>query len=70
MYDILEAKLKIFCELCCKTDIQPYNYHEAFSTMLKGKAHQFYYDHLTELSLNFNDMVKRIKAFFYTAENH
>jgi len=70
MYDILEAKLKIFRELCRKTDIQPHNYHEAFSTMLKGKAHQFYYDHLTERGLNFDDMIKRTKAFFHTAENH
>jgi hypothetical protein len=39
MYDILDAKLKIFRDLCRKADVQPNHYHEAFSTMLKGRAH-------------------------------
>ena len=38
-YDILDAKLKIFRETCRKADIQPYQYQEAFSTMLKGFFH-------------------------------
>src|SRR4051794_31349573 len=37
MYDILDTKLKIFREMCCKANVQPYYYHEAFSTMLKGR---------------------------------
>ena len=69
-YDILDAKLKIFREMCRKADIQPYQYHEAFSTMLKGRAHQFYYDHLAERGFNFDEMIRRTKGFFHTTENH
>ena len=68
-YDILDAKLKIFRELCRKADIQPDYYHEAFSTMLKGRAHQFYYDHLAERNFDFDEMIRRVKAFFHTTEN-
>ena len=69
-YDILDAKLKVFHEMYCKADIYPHHYHEAFSIMLKGRAHQFYYDHLAERNLNFDDMVHRTKVFFHTTENH
>lgn len=37
--------------------------------MLKGRAHQFYYDHLAERNLSFDDMIRRTKDFFHTAEN-
>jgi hypothetical protein len=70
MYDILDAKLKIFREMCRKADVQPYHYHEAFSTMLKGRAHQFYYDHLTERGFGFDEMIRRTRDFFHTTENH
>jgi hypothetical protein len=70
MYDILDAKLKIFREMCRMADIQPGHYHEAFPIMLKGRAHQFYYDHLAERNFGFEDMIKRTKSFFHTAENH
>jgi len=69
MYDILDAKLKIFCEMCRMVNIQPYNYHEAFPLMLKGRAHQFYYDHLAERNFSFDDMIQRTKNFFHTVEN-
>jgi hypothetical protein len=70
MYDILDAKLKIFHEMCRKADVQPYHYHEAFSTMLKGRAHQFYYDHLSERGFGFDEMICRTKDFFHMMENH
>ena len=69
-YDILDAKLKIFRETCRKAGIQPYQYHEAFSTMLKGRAHQFYYNHLAERGFDFDTMIQRTKGFFRTTENH
>ena len=70
MYGILNTKLKIFHKMYCKADIEPCHYHKTFSTMLKGRAHQFYYDHLTEHGFNFNKMIYHIKDFFHTIENH
>jgi hypothetical protein len=70
MYDILDAKLKIFRDLCRKAYVQPHHYHEAYSTMLRDRAHQFYYDHLAERGFSFEDMIRRTRDFFHTTENH
>jgi hypothetical protein len=70
MYDVLGAKLKIFNEKCRRSGIQPHQYHEAFSTMLKGRALQFYYNHLAERGMKIDEMIGRTKAFFHTTENH
>jgi hypothetical protein len=43
MYDILDAKLKIFHKMCRMADIQPDHYYEVFPIILKGRTHQFYW---------------------------
>ena len=69
LYDILDSKIKIFRDLCNKAGVPPHLYHEAYSTMLKDRAEQFYYDHLAERDLQFEEMVTRTKEFFHTVEN-
>ncbi|KAI1798510.1 putative transposase [Daldinia bambusicola] len=68
-YDILDDKIKVFMDLCRKAGVEESQYHEAFSTMLKGRALQYYYDHLSMKGLNFQEMVTRTKNFFHTVEN-
>lgn len=71
LYDILDAKLKIFRDLCTKAGVPQGLYPQAYSTMLKGRAQQFYYDHIAESdpNLTFDEMVSQTKAFFHTSEN-
>jgi hypothetical protein len=69
LYDILDAKIKIFRDLCNKAGVLPNLYHDAYSTMLKDRAEQFYYDHLAERNLRFDEMVRQTKEFFHTVEN-
>src|SRR5437763_11100955 len=41
----------------------------AFSTMLKGRASNFYYDKLFSREYNFNTLVSMTRAHFETEEN-
>jgi hypothetical protein len=45
-YNVLNTKLRVFYDLCDKAGIGPEYYHAAYNTMLKGKAQDFYYQHL------------------------
>ena len=57
LYDILDAKLQIFQDCCNKVGIQRYQYHHAFSVMLKGRAATFYYDHIAGKRHDFDIML-------------
>jgi hypothetical protein len=46
LYDILNSKLRIFYDCCQKVGLEPDQYHNAYSVMLKGRASTFYYDRL------------------------
>jgi hypothetical protein len=46
-YDMLNTKLWIFYDLYNKAGIGPGYYHAAYNIMLKGKAQDFYYQHLS-----------------------
>jgi hypothetical protein len=69
-YDVFDAKLKIFYDLCDKAGIGPGYYHSAYGTMLKGKAQDFYYQHLFRQQLTYEEMVTKTRAYFHTPENH
>lgn len=69
LYDILGAKLQIFQDCCNKVGIQPYQYHHAFSVMLKGRAATFYYDHIAGKRHDFDTMLRLTKTQFETDEN-
>jgi hypothetical protein len=57
LYDILRAKLQVFQDCCNKIRIQYYQYHHAFSVMLKGCMAIFYYNYITGKYYNFNTML-------------
>jgi hypothetical protein len=69
-YDVLNAKLKVFYELCYKAGVIPENYNMAYGTMFKGKAQDFYYQHLSSQNLTFEKMVEKTREYFHTTENH
>jgi hypothetical protein len=69
-YDVLNAKLKVFYELCYKAGVIPENYNMAYGTMCKGKAQDFYYQNLSSQNLTFEKMVQKTRKYFHTTENH
>ena len=69
LYDSLDTKLKIFYDLCRIAGVSPDLYHDAYPTMLKGRARQFYYDHLAGRQITFKQMIEKTEGFFHTAES-
>lgn len=70
LYDVLNLKLKIFYDLCEKAGVASNRYHIALDTMLSGRAQTFYYEHLSRQGYTFEEMIGKMKAYFYTPENH
>ncbi|POS82395.1 hypothetical protein EPUL_006494, partial [Erysiphe pulchra] len=70
--DSLDLKLHIFYELCRKAGVSPTQegWSEAFSTMLKGDARDFYYDNISGRGFSFETMVNMTRQHFETAERH
>ena len=74
-YDVLNHKLVIFRELCAKVGILPDQYDRqrlAVSTMLSGKASQYYYNSIAPLgnSVTFDGVIQRLGDYFHTSENY
>ncbi|KAI0997435.1 hypothetical protein K3495_g10751 [Podosphaera aphanis] len=69
-YDVLDSKLRIFYDLCDKVGVTPDLYSVAYSTMLKEKAQDFYYQHLARQNFSFEVMVNKTRAYFHTPENY
>ena len=68
LFDVLNSKLVIFYDTCRKVGIGPGQYHDAYSLMLRGRASNFYYDHLASKGLTFAEMETRTRSFFETEE--
>lgn len=66
--DVLDEKLCIFYEHCKKAGVQPSEYKDAFSTMLKGEALSYYYDTLIARSYGFKVMTQLLRGHFETPE--
>ncbi|KAI0992517.1 hypothetical protein K3495_g15668, partial [Podosphaera aphanis] len=66
LYDSLDTKLKIFQDCCTKVGIHETQYHHAFSTMLKGRAIDFYYETIALENFTFLQMVTLTKNHFET----
>ncbi|KAI1003158.1 hypothetical protein K3495_g5047 [Podosphaera aphanis] len=66
LYDSLDTKLKIFQDYCTKVGIHETQYHHAFSTMLKGRAIDFYYETIALENFTFLQMVTLTKNHFET----
>ncbi|KAI0994048.1 hypothetical protein K3495_g14135, partial [Podosphaera aphanis] len=69
LYDILDSKIAIFFDYCGKVGLHKEQYHNAFSSMLRDRARQFYYDQLANKGYNFDQMIALTKAHFETEEN-
>jgi hypothetical protein len=69
-YDVFDAKLKIFYDLCDKAGIGPGYYHSAYGTMLKSKTQDFYYQYLSRQQLTYEEIVTKTRAYFHTPKNH
>jgi hypothetical protein len=68
-YDILDTKLFIFYDLCGKVGVEESYFDRAFSSMLKGRALEFYYDKIIGREYTFVQMVDMIRTHFETEEN-
>ena len=68
-YDFIDTKLQMFYDNCIRCGLAPIHWHKAFSLMLKGKARQFYYDHLFNSNLSFDQLVQRVTERFHSLEN-
>jgi hypothetical protein len=69
LYDILNLKLHIFYDCCQKVEIEPDQYHNTYSVILKGQTSTFYYNHLAGKGYNFNHMIYESRYHFKTEEN-
>ena len=67
-YDILNTKLKIFYDLCQKCGLPDDKLELGFSTMLKGKALDYYFERIDRQIDNFIDMVASLRTHFETEE--
>ena len=68
-YDILDVKLQVFFDYYKKIGLEERQFHLAFSTMLKDKASDFYYDKIAERSYDFRTMIDLIRTYFKTEES-
>ncbi|RKF81483.1 hypothetical protein GcM3_035035, partial [Golovinomyces cichoracearum] len=68
--DNLDLKLQMFNDLCSKAELPqtPEAFGQAFSTMLKGDARDYYYDSISGRGLTFDAMVLQTREHFETAE--
>ncbi|KAF6795466.1 glycosyl transferase [Colletotrichum musicola] len=70
-YDSFESKMAIFRDTCNKADITIPQYRGAFSTMLKGKAIDYYFSLTIDndaSSMSFHELAIRVKSHFETEE--
>lgn len=73
-YDVLNHKLVIFKDLCAKVGIQPSQpdrYKLAVSTMLAGKASDYYYNSIAPLgdAITFEGVIGMLGDYFHTSKN-
>ena len=54
LYNILNSKLCIFYDCCQKVRLEPDQYYNTYSVMLKGRVGTFYYNCLARKKYNFN----------------
>ena len=69
--DSLNLQLQIFYNNCRKAGITSEGYADAFDTMLKGDAREYYYDQISSRipALTFEEMIATINAHFETDEH-
>jgi hypothetical protein len=68
-YDILDVKLQVFFDYYRKIGLKERQFYLIFSTMLKDKASDFYYDKIAGRSYDFRTMIDLIRTHFETEES-
>ena len=68
-YDILDVKLQVFFDYYKKIGLEERQFYLVFSTILKDKASDFYYDKITGRSYDFRTMINLIRIYFKTEES-
>jgi len=69
LYNILNSKLRIFYNCCQKVRLEPNQYHNAYSVMLKGHTSTFYYNHLAGKGYDFSQIIYKTRCYFEIEEN-
>lgn len=69
LFDILDTKLRIFFDQCRKVGLPKDQLPNAYSTMLKSKAADFYYAYLSGKGYDFIKLVQATKEHFETEHN-
>ena len=54
LYNILNLKLRIFYDCCQKVKLEPNQYYNTYSVILKGRTSTFYYNCLVGKGYKFN----------------
>ena len=69
-YQYMETEIIMFYENCEKVGLQEVDYNRGFSSMLGGRAKEYYYDRLARLRPRptFAQMYKAIQTHFETSE--
>ena len=69
MYDILDVKLRMFSDKCHKAAVPTAQYADALSTMLNGRALDYYYEALSNKGYSYNEMIAKLRIHFETEQN-
>lgn len=69
LYNTFDSKFKIFCDDCLKIGLPDYMWNRAFSTMLKGRAATYYYNHIAGHNYLLDTMIHMMREHFHTKEN-
>ena len=64
----MDAKLRIFTDVCQRSAVDNSIWHRAFPSMLRGDAQEYYYNHLQGKELTFTQLVDATRASFETEE--
>jgi hypothetical protein len=67
-YDVLDTKLAIFRDSCNRIGVPRWQASDAFPTMLKGRALQYYYDWLCSGPRDYDTMTAKIRGYFENEE--
>ncbi|EAQ83635.1 hypothetical protein CHGG_10039 [Chaetomium globosum CBS 148.51] len=67
-YDVLDVKIAIFRDACNRIGVPRWQASDAFPTMLKDRALQYYYNWLCSGPRDYDAMVAKIRGYFENEE--
>lgn len=66
--DFLDHKLRMFYDICNTFGVPQHQFSLILPALLKGAAHEYYYDYLAGQRLEFGEICVRLKRHFETVE--